>query len=331
MEETRKWRWGVNRWILLGIIIMSAFAAQAYPPIQPHIQLPAEPLTGELFEFAGQPFKFTNTMVATLLADILLIMMAFSIQRSAKRAIKNGTMVLKGIPAAIEALLEGLYSMTEATAGKWAKNIFPFFATITLLVLVVNWMELIPGIDSIGLLEEPHGELQGYAVEEIAPNITAIVKGEPEGKGFVLVPYVRVASTDLNFTMSLAVISVFFTQVIGFRAQGKGYITKFWNTSTLFTVPMFGVIDFGVGLLELMSEFIKIISFTFRLFGNIFAGSVILFVIGSLVPVLAQAPFLMLEFFVGIIQAIVFGLLTMTFMSMATVGHHTAEAKDGKH
>lgn len=328
MEKPRKWRWGVNRWIVLLLIIISVFTSQAYPPIQPHIQLPAEPVTKALFDFAGQPFKITNTMVATLLADILIILMAFSISRGVKRAMKNGTMVLSGIPAAIEALLEGLYTMTEATAGKWAKTIFPFFATITLFVLIVNWMELIPGVDSIGLLEVPHGEVEGFAVEEIAPNITSIVKGEPEGAGFVLVPFVRVASTDLNFTLSLALISVFFTQVIGIRAQGTAYLTKFWNTKTLFTVPMFGVIDFGVGLLELMSEGIKVISFTFRLFGNIFAGSVILFVIGSLVPVLAQAPFLMLEFFVGIIQALVFGLLTMTFMSMATVGHHAEEHTD---
>jgi F-type H+-transporting ATPase subunit a len=81
------------------------------------------------------------------------------------------------------------------------------------------------------------------------------------------------------------------------------------------------VIDFAVGLLELISEFSKILSFAFRLFGNIFAGSVLLFVIGSLVPVFAQTGFLMLEFFVGLIQAIVFGMLTMTFMSQATQGH----------
>ena len=95
----------------------------------------------------------------------------------------------------------------------------------------------------------------------------------------------------------------------------------------MFTKPIFGVIDFAVGILELVSEFSKIISFSFRLFGNIFAGSVLLFVIGSLVPVLAQSGFLMLEFFVGMIQAIVFGMLTMVFMAQATAGHgHEDEA-----
>jgi F-type H+-transporting ATPase subunit a len=109
--------------------------------------------------------------------------------------------------------------------------------------------------------------------------------------------------------------------VFGVRALGVSYFTKFFNVKTLFTKPIFGVIDFAVGILELVSEFSKIISFSFRLFGNIFAGSVLLFVIGSLVPVLAQSGFLMLEFFVGMIQAIVFGMLAMVFMAQATAGH----------
>jgi F-type H+-transporting ATPase subunit a len=87
-------------------------------------------------------------------------------------------------------------------------------------------------------------------------------------------------------------------------------------------VPVFGLIDFAVGLLEIVSELAKILSFSFRLFGNIFAGSVLLFVMGSLVPVVVQSGFLMLEFFVGLIQAIVFGMLTMVFMAQATQSHH---------
>ena len=144
-----------------------------------------------------------------------------------------------------------------------------------------------------------------------------------------IVPFVRVASTDLNFTASLAVISVIMTQVIGVQALGGGYFKKFWNTGTLFSKPIFGVIDFAVGLLEVVSEISKVLSFSFRLFGNIFAGSVLLFVIGSLVPVFAQSVFLMLEFFVGLIQAIVFGMLTMTFMSQATQSHEHAD--EGHH
>ena len=139
----------------------------------------------------------------------------------------------------------------------------------------------------------------------------------------------RVLSTDLNFTLALALVSMTMVQVIGVRSLGLKYFTKFFNVSGIFKRPIFGVIDFAVGLLELISEFSKIISFSFRLFGNIFAGSVLLFVIGTLVPAFAQSLFLLLEFFVGIIQAVVFGMLTMVFMAQATQGH--AEHAEEEH
>lgn len=320
-EKQSGWRWGVNRWIILGLIILSVFTARAYPPVQPHIQLPAENVAGPLFELFGQPFYLTNTLVATILADIILLLIAFGIWRGLRR---SGGQALKGISGAVEGLLEVLYNLTESTAGKWAKTIFPFFATITLLVLVSNWMELIPGVDSIGVFDEHHIEhpeectFETYHV--LGVEVEALASGTRECASGVI-PFVRVASTDLNFTVAIAIFAVVGIQVVGLRAQGAGYLTKFFNTATLFKVPMFGVIDFGVGLIELVSEFVKVLSFSFRLFGNIFAGSVMLFVIGSLVPVFAQSAFLMLEFFVGMIQAIVFGMLTMIFMSQATISH----------
>ena len=325
MEQPRKWRFGVNRWFVLAFIVLSIFAARAFAPVLPHIQLPAErialnplfvlPLIGE--------FYLTNTLFATLIADVILLAIAFFTYR----AVRSGNLVPKGIAGAIEALLEALYNLTESTAGKWTRSIFPFFATITLLVLIVNWMELIPGVDSIGILEE---SAEGHPVREVLPGVSTIVSegGEAEEGGYTLVPFVRVASTDLNFTVALALISIIMVQVFGVRALGIRYFTKFINVKTLFTRPVFGVIDFGVGILELVSEFSRILSFSFRLFGNIFAGSVLLFVIGSLVPVFAQSGFLMLEFFVGVIQALVFGLLTMVFMAQATQGHGEHEAEE---
>jgi len=212
--------------------------------------------------------------------------------------------------------------MTQSTAGKWAWTIFPWFATITILVLTANWMELIPGVDSIGVIEEAaHGG--GYAIKELGAGLATIVNPEVAEHGYHLVPFVRVVSTDLNFTVALAIVAVIAVQVIGIRAQGMGYFTKFWNVKTFFSKPIFGVIDWGVGLLEFVSEISKVLSFAFRLFGNIFAGSVLLFVMGSLLGAIAIMPsmFYMLEFFVGAIQAIVFGLLTMTFMAQATQSH----------
>jgi F-type H+-transporting ATPase subunit a len=297
---------------------LSVFAAQAYPPVLPHIQLPAERLSHEplfVLPVIGE-FYLTNTIVATLIADVLLLLIAFGVNR----ATRSGNLIPKGVTGAIEAILEGINNLTQSTAGRWARSIFPFFATITLLVLVVNWMELIPGVDSIGILEPSD---HGFPVEEVVPGVYTIVPPEDEAHegGYALVPYVRVASTDLNFTVALALISIFMVQVFGVRALGISYFSKFFNVKTIFTRPVFGVIDFGVGILELVSEISRILSFSFRLFGNIFAGSVLLFVIGTLIPVFAQSGVLMLEFFVGIIQALVFGLLTMVFMAQATAGH----------
>ncbi len=327
MAEEKKsgWRWGFNRWLVLGLIVLSFFTARAYPPVQPHIQLPAENVTGPLFNLLGQPFYLTNTLIATILVDIFLLLVGFAIYRGSK---KSGGQALKGISGAVEALLDVLYGLTESTAGKWTKSIFPFFATITLVVLVANWMELIPGVDSIGVFDEhhihnieecvlEHHEILGMEVVALAGGATECSSG--------IIPFVRVASTDLNFTAAIALFAVMGIQWVGLKAQGGAYLGKFWNVKTLFTVPMFGVIDFGVGIIETISEFIKVLSFAFRLFGNIFAGSVMLFVIGSLVPIFAQSGFLLLEFFVGMVQAIVFGMLTMIFMSQATISHHGDE------
>jgi F-type H+-transporting ATPase subunit a len=262
-------------------------------------------------------FYLTNTLVALFVVDILVILLAFAFNR----AVKKGDLVLKGIPGALEALLEYLYNMTESTAGKWAWTIFPWFASITILVLLANWMELIPGVDSIGVIEKV-GE-GGFGIQHLGSLFTTLVNPAVTEGGYQLVPFVRVVSTDLNFTVALAIIAVIAVQVVGIRAQGMQYFTKFWNVKTFFSRPIFGVIDWGVGLLELVSEISKVLSFAFRLFGNIFAGSVLLFVMGSLLGSIAIFPsaFYLLEFLVGAIQAVVFGLLTMTFMAQATQDH----------
>ena len=338
MARRPRWRWGINRWWVLLFIILGVIAAVAWPPIRPHVQLPAEVLsTGPLVTLpVVGPIYLTNTLVALFLADIVLLGLALAV----RRATSGGKMVIGGMSGAVEALLEALFNLTESTAGKRAKRIFPWVATIVLLVLVANWMELIPGVDSIGLLHHAEGATEGHRAQLLgwigAVPIITIVQGALEGAGgvigmtegalradhgFIVTPFVRVVSTDLNFPLALAIISVVMTQVYGVQALGANYFSKFFNTRTLFNKPMFGAIDFGVGLLELVSEFSKILSFSFRLFGNIFAGSVLLFVMGSLVPVFVPSMFMMLEFFVGMIQAIVFGMLTLIFMSQATAGH----------
>ena len=319
-SKKKGWRWGTNRWIVLALLIAGFIGAKYFfSPVRPFVQLPAEhwierplftlPVIGD--------FYLTNTLVALFVVDILVILLAYFFNK----AVKKGDLTLKGIPGALEALLEYLYNMTESTAGKWAWTIFPWFASITILVLLANWMELIPGVDSIGVIVK--AEAGGFGIQHLGSLFTTLVNPAVTAGGYQLVPFVRVVSTDLNFTVALAIIAVIAVQVVGIKAQGIGYFTKFWNTKTFFSRPIFGVIDWGVGLLELVSEISKVLSFAFRLFGNIFAGSVLLFVMGSLLGSIAIFPsiFYMLEFLVGAIQAVVFGLLTMTFMAQATQGH----------
>lgn len=338
MEEGRRWRWGVNRWLILVLIVLGYFAAQAYPPILPHIQVPAEVLSeAPLFTLPViGDFYMTNTIVAVLIADVVLIILALIV----RRATASGEYAMGGIAGGVQTIVEGLYELTESTAGRRAKQIFPWMAAIVLVVLVVNWTELFPGVDSIGFL---HHDDHGYPVETVAQvgdlDVRTIVPAEEAGEAagehsedlYGVVPWVRTASTDLNFTLALALISVVMTQVIGVRALGLGYFTKFFDFKPF--VKMWGKEDLGpfdvlmpfldifVGILELVAEIAKIISFSFRLFGNIFAGTILLFVVGSLVPVLVQSGVLMLEFAVGLIQALVFGMLTLVFMTIATQGH----------
>lgn len=366
----QKRRWGFYRWLIVLIIAGNVFAARAFSPIMPHVQVPAEPLAGPFtLPLIGELY-LTNTLTALFLADFVLILIALNV----RLATRKGELVLGGFAGAIEALVEGIYNLVESTAGKWTRQIFPWMATIVLLVLVVNWMELIPGVDSVGSFHAPHAGLPAYETQTLfsvgdfdVSTVTEEVEFEgghgedpvegseipsddahadealadethaSEGEhmessslvGFT--PWIRVSSTDLNFTVALALISVVVTQFIGLRALGPGYFSKFfafrnfgrmWISETLgpFDVMM-PFLDIFVGLLELVAEIAKIISFSFRLFGNIFAGSVLLFVIGSLVPVLVQSGFLLLEVMVGLIQALVFGMLTMVFMTMATQSH----------
>ena len=114
-------------------------------------------------------------------------------------------------------------------------------------------------------------------------------------------------------TLAMALVSVIITQIVGFKTLGVGYLKKFFN----FSNP----INFFVGILELISEFAKIISFSFRLFGNVFAGEVLLAVILMLVPYFVPLPFYGLEMFVAVIQAFVFAMLTLVFIKLAMTSH----------
>jgi len=302
---------------VLVLMIAGFVLGGIYAPVQPEITVAAEKLIEEpLFNLGPLgDFYLVNTLPTLVVTLILLIVVAFFTNRSLKKS-QATDLVPRGIGNVMEAILEMLYNLTEGSAGKYAKMIFPWFATIMIYVLFANLLKLIPGFESIGVLH-PHGgehaaELHGWQIYNAELS-----------HDFILAPFFRGISVDLNFTASLALISVVMIQVIGFRAQGLGYLSKFFNTRRMFKVPFFGAMDFLVGLLELISEVSKILSFAFRLFGNMFAGIVLVAIVAGLLGKFSILPamIMMFELFVGVIQAFVFGMLTMVFMAQATQGH----------
>ncbi len=187
----------------------------------------------------------------------------------------------------VHGVVATLYNFSESLVGdKKATQFFGLFATLFIFILFLDWFGLLPGLNGL-FYTTLHGEK---------------------------VHLLRAPTADLNTTIALALISVFMVQYYGIKSLGfRVQLGKY--------LDFHGPIQFFVGILELISEFSKILSFSFRLFGNIFAGEVLLLVIGFLVPILATTPFLVLEIFVGFIQAFVFSMLTLIFISNA-VEHH---------
>ncbi len=318
MENKARWKWGVNRWWVLAIMILSVVVVQFISvPIQPHIQVAPEKIFLEpLFTLPVLgDFYFVNTLTSLLLVDIIIILLALLV----RNGLRSGTLIPKGVAAGFEMLVEMLYNLTETSAGKFTKQIFPWFATIIILVFVANITKLIPGFETIGFM---HHADEGYLTQNIGGNWYILTSQlAPEGEGSIVTPFFRGLSTDLNFTVALALISVVMIQVMGVRAQGVRYFSKFINFTTMFKKPLLGFMDFIVGILELISELAKILSFAFRLFGVMFSGTVLVALVGTMVPVFVPSLIFAFELFMGVIQAFVFGMLTMVFMAQATQGH----------
>ena len=331
MEQVKRRPW--RRWVVLVLMIVGFILGGIFVPVQPEIAVAPEKLIEEpiVGNFLGLgPLYFVNTL-PTLFVTIFLVILplAWWIRNSLKKS-ASSDLIPRGIGNVAEAILEILYNLTEGSAGaKWAKAIFPWFATIMIYVLFANLLKLIPGFESIGVLHPAHGE--GHLTKELGTFLgyrwDLLTPDKLEEGGYILAPFFRGISVDLNFTASLAIIAVIAIQFIGFRAQGFSYLSKFFNTKRMFKVPFFGAMDFLVGLLELISELSKILSFAFRLFGNMFAGIVLVAIVAGLLGKFSILPamIMMFELFVGVIQAFVFGMLTMVFMAQATQGHGEEE------
>ncbi len=287
------------------------------------ISAAAEPiwcLGGQLEgEHCASGFPITNSLIMTVLVDLLLLLTIVF-------GVRNMQLIPRGFQNFVELMVEGFYNFAQGVDRKNIAKFFPLCATIFFFVLYSNFFALVPGVGSIGACVEEHaaatesatpaGEQAPAAAAEPAkitpsPTFSGLPGYCENGK---VIPILRSPSADLNVTLAFALAAVFMVEVFGFQALGVGYLTKFFN----FREGFMGVF---VGLLELISELVRIIAFAFRLFGNIFAGEVVLIVMAFLFPFLLPLPFYGLELFVAFIQAVIFSVLTLVFMSLATQAH----------
>ena len=387
----------------------------------PVIMVPGEPLNGAV---PSDAFHLTNTLVATLIADALVLLFAIWAWHKSRGWSKE-------VPGRFQSLAELLggfiYGQTKGFAGArpLARNwLFPLAASIFVFLLAANWMDLLPGVESVGGMHCAHGGKSGYpsivignnaeqlfsdtalnagktateadyeacehyrhtgarpdaaalnaaadhlfneegalqktlaadttltqaekdqriddlrleATEALYPHAAFALTSDQLRRGaqpyvFAVTPAVRGASTDLNLTIGLALISVIAIQAFGVAAQGPAYFQKFINLHALGTIQKkpLGAIDFIVGLFEIISELGKIISLAFRLFGNMFAGAILLAVMSFLVAALLPMVFYGLELIVTSIQAYVFAILTIVFCAQAMEGHASDDHEHEEH
>ena len=305
------------------------------------IHIPAEPVLADPI-IGG--FHLTNTMVATWIAILVLLIIALKV--------RSGLSYVPGrFQGLVEVILEFFLNLAESIAGpERARTFFPLVMSIFLFIFIANWIGILPGFGTIGRIESAeeithhycddyhddpakyedclvHKEVQifegegafGYLAPGSVGSDVSLKEWEenpqPGKQAGLLVPWFRSANTDLNTTLAIAIVAMVMIHFWAFRALGVlGHVGKFINFKE-------GPIGFFVGILELVSEVARLISFTFRLFGNIFAGEVLLAAMIFLVPLIGIIPFLGLELFVGLIQAFIFSMLTLVFAAAATVSH----------
>lgn len=294
--------------VLLGLMItglvtgaigssLMAGEGESHPLLSaPHPHIPPQKITGD---HPGEPvgsgdgFVVTNTLLSCWIVMILLVGLFYLGTRKMK-------MVPTGLQNFLEIILEALYNFVQGVAGEGnSRKFFPIIATIFLFVMFNAWIGLLPIYPTLGFLDD-HGHMTGHLL--------------------------RPAGTDLNMPLALAIISFVFVEFWGLRVLKLGYLTKFVRLENL-RKGNFGQvpIDLFVGVLELLSEFVRIVSFTFRLFGNMTAGEILLTVLTYLVPFVLVLPFYGLELLVGLVQALIFAGLTLVFVVVAVTPHSEEE------
>ena len=261
----------------------------------PDVKLSADPV----FSISG--FPVTNTMIAAWITVIVLVLISYF-------AIFRGKLIPGRFQAAIEFLFGWIYNLCEGPLGeKNARRSFPLICTIFLFVGFNAWLALIPGYGSI---------------------IAHTAAGEVE--------LIKPANTDINLPLAVALVSFVTVEAVGLSTFGIKYLGKFFNFGELgrgfklmsrgaitegFMALFTGFINAFTGLLDAMSEVIRVVSLTFRLFGNMTAGEILLLATTFLIPWLFPLPFYGLELLIGFIQALIFSGLTMTYLVLALTPH----------
>ncbi|PIT92007.1 MAG: ATP synthase F0 subunit A [Candidatus Harrisonbacteria bacterium CG10_big_fil_rev_8_21_14_0_10_42_17] len=232
--------------------------------------------------FSIGSFSVTNSIVLAFVTLLVLCSIGLAFK-------KKVSLIPKLFQSLVEVAVEGFLKIMDSVLGDRNKSekYLPLVATIFFFIMVSNWLGLLPGVGSIG--------------------VNIIHEGHE-----TFTPVFRAPAADLNFTIAIAILAVF-----GVNLSGVFAIGFFKHFKKFFTLK--NPIYTFVGILEFFSEFAKIVSFSFRLFGNIFAGEVLLIIVGFLVPYVVPLPFLMLEIFVGFIQAFIFAMLTLVFIAGAIV------------
>jgi F-type H+-transporting ATPase subunit a len=251
-----------------------------------HVEIAAEEL------FAIGPLMVTNSMVGALLASVVLLLAARWFTR------RSGVVPSRG-QSMIELPIEFLAGIVRGTGGKRWRQFAPLILAIFLFVLTANWLSLLPGVGTIGLVHEVDGDE-------------------------IIVPFVRAGAADLNFTLGLALVSFVAFIAFGLRANGlRGYLKELLIAEPAYMTPLLTPI-------HLISELSRVISLSMRLFGNVFAGEVLLATMLALttatfflLPLAFVIPgvFIGLELLFGLVQALVFALLSMTYITLAIAEH----------
>lgn len=230
------------------------------------------------------PLPITNTLIHTFFVDTIIVGFVFSIK-------KNLSVIPGKIQGLAEMAIETFYGLTESVAQDRTNRIFPYFMSFFLFILLADWTGILPGVGTIGYFRQS----QHHTKE--------------------LIPLLRGATTDINTTLALALVSAVATHILSIQTIGiRDYLSRYFSLNP---------INLFIGVLEIISEITKIISLSFRLFGNIFAGEVVLFTVSSIFAFIFPLPFLFLEIIVGFVQALVFSMLTMAFMAILTTPHHS--------